>query len=225
MDDIISEIFERCAKSNNGCIEYQTKSPSKRINGKMVSFARIIYESFIGELPYRSSILRSCNNGKCLNPNHMLPSTPEDKFWSHVKKTSGCWVWVGSKDGGGYGCFGSSWLDERKSHRISWIIYNGEIPPDFWVLHKCDNPSCVNPEHLYLGTHQDNVQDKIKRERQSRMIGMRNGRSILTPDDVIEMRKMYKRGDWSYRQLSWFFGVSQTQVARIMKKESWSWLD
>jgi len=85
-----------------------------------------------------------------------------ERFWPKVYKTLGCWIWNAGKTSRdlsrGYGIF---WLNGRKvlSHRVSWEIHNGPIPKGMNVLHDCDNPPCVNPEHLWLGTHSDNIQD------------------------------------------------------------------
>ena len=228
MNTLIGRNFkELLVESKGGCLVYPGSTRSLRIDGNLVSLARMIYEEYIGELPYRCRILRTCDNGKCLNFEHMMPSLPMDKFWRFVDigKVNECWNWEGAKDGGGYGTFVSPVIEESKSHRISWAIVNGEIPDGFWVLHKCDNSSCINPYHLFLGTHRDNMWDKVKKERQSRMMGARNGRSLLTEKEVREIRDLYALGNFSYRKLAFRFGISQTQMARIIKRESWSWVD
>ena len=78
--------------------------------------------------------------------------------------TSGCWLWTGAVDGDGYGVLYNSG-DDRKTHRISWMIRFGPIPKGMSVLHKCDNPPCVNPDHLFLGTALDNMHDAMKKGR------------------------------------------------------------
>ena len=99
----------------------------------------------------------------------------------------------------------------------------GEILDGLMVLHTCDNPSCVNPEHLFLGTNQDNMDDKVSKNRQSKLNGKDNGRAKLDMDDVKQMRDDYESGKFSYRELVNKYKISQTQVARIVKNESWSW--
>jgi hypothetical protein len=87
-----------------------------------------------------------------------------DRFWNKVDKSDDCWLWTASKLKQGYGRFnfnGKLIL----AHRMSWILTNGEIPNEMCALHSCDNPSCVNPSHLRLGTKKDNSQDKIQRGR------------------------------------------------------------
>lgn len=87
-----------------------------------------------------------------------------NKFWNKVNKTATCWLWVGAKSSNGYGEF---WLAGRPqgAHRVAWQDTHGEIPGGLRVLHKCDTPLCVNPEHLFLGTAKDNMQDMLLKGR------------------------------------------------------------
>lgn len=99
----------------------------------------------------------------------MYEYTPKElkKFWSKVDKSGGptaCWIWTGIKSGGGYGgmLFGGK---ERLAHRISYELANDEIPPGLCICHHCDNRICVNPSHLFMGTHQDNMRDMVWKGR------------------------------------------------------------
>jgi hypothetical protein len=94
----------------------------------------------------------------------------ELRFWLHVEKTDGCWIWTGSSNDAGYGVV---WTDDKilvGAHRFSYELHNEPITGGLFVLHRCDNPPCVNPEHLFLGTAADNVHDMIRKGRN------RNGR-------------------------------------------------
>jgi hypothetical protein len=86
------------------------------------------------------------------------------RFFSHVEKTQGCWNWLTALSPKGYGI---TWYKRKKlaAHRLAWIIFVGPIPEGMQVCHKCDNPKCVNPEHLFIGTNYDNVQDKVAKNR------------------------------------------------------------
>lgn len=85
-------------------------------------------------------------------------------FWSRVERTSSCWNWAGSLSACGYGQFRFG-DKQRRVHRLAWTLKRGPIPVGLWVLHHCDNRRCVNPAHLYLGTAQDNADDRVRRGR------------------------------------------------------------
>lgn len=87
------------------------------------------------------------------------------RFWSKVDKTSTCWLWTGMPNGWGYGTFKVSAGNDRFAHRLSWEIHKGPIPKGLCVCHKCDRPICVNPDHLFLGSHRDNRDDAIRKGR------------------------------------------------------------
>lgn len=110
------------------------------------------------------------------------------RFFSAINKTETCWLWVKSKTKQGYGDIGIKG-HILYAHRVSWTIHFGEIPEGVHVLHKCDIPACVNPEHLFVGTAKDNSDDKIKKGRYS------NGDSRhLTPDQVRGIIKDFSEG-------------------------------
>lgn len=117
----------------------------------------------------------------------------EDRFWSKVNKTSGCWIWTAALDTHGYGAFGirreSGKMRMRQASKVAWELTNGPIPKGMHTLHKCDTPACVNPDHLYLGTQADNVRDAVARGRARGAAGVRNTKARLTEWDVLEIRK------------------------------------
>lgn len=97
----------------------------------------------------------------------MLSLSDITRFESKFYVTPGCWIWTGSKNTGGHGQF-TVCGKCITAHRVSYELYIGPIPEGMWVLHKCDNPPCQNPDHLFLGTRQDNVDDMVRKGRQSR---------------------------------------------------------
>src|ERR1035438_7769338 len=97
-----------------------------------------------------------------------------ERFWSKVKKTDECWVWLSTKNKQSYGVFAIK-RKSVKAHRISWEIKNGKIPDRIFVLHKCDNPQCVNPDHLFLGSAKDNTQDMLSKGRNRNAYGEKHG--------------------------------------------------
>jgi len=135
-------------------------------------------------------------------------------FFKHVDKTESCWLWRNANKGKGklhYGSLafrGKSYL----AHRASWKLHNGDIPERMWVLHKCDNPSCVNPDHLFLGTALDNQRDKLEK-----------GRCVverLTVKKVKEIRNKLEMGVRSDR-LAKDYGVSATTIHCIKSRKTW----
>ena len=144
-----------------------------------------------------------------------------DRFKSYVEvnKDNGCWEWNGTLRKG-YGRFylKGSWLT---SHRVSWMIYKGPIPKNLLVLHKCDNPCCTNPEHLFLGTQRDNVLDMVNKKRNKILRGSSNPSAKLTESEVVKIRDFYADGGTSYVKLAREFKVSAKLVELIVKNVIW----
>jgi len=110
------------------------------------------------------------------------------------------------------------------THRVAWELLRGYVPDGKKVLHKCDNPPCVNPDHLYVGTQSDNVADMDRRGRRVRRgaVGIRNGSAKLTPDAVQRMRALHRDGQMTYVELAREFGVSETTVHRTLTRRNWA---
>jgi len=147
-----------------------------------------------------------------------------NRFWSYVDKDSecyGCWDWIGNRHKSGYGKIwvdGETWL----THRVSWIMFNGEIPDGLCVLHRCDNKSCCNPDHLYLGTNMENSKDMCSKDRQA--TGEKNGASKLNEEEVILIRELYNTGKLSQRALSSMFHISKGTIYYIVNDMQWKHL-
>jgi hypothetical protein len=141
-----------------------------------------------------------------------------ERFWAKVDKTGACWEWTAAKDSWGYGRFS---IDGKLygAHRVSWELAYGDLPDDMSVLHRCDNRKCVNPGHLFLGTHQENMLDmKLKKRSRS---GESAHHAKLGPASVEEIRSLAATGVLQ-RDLALKFGVSTRQIRRILSKENWA---
>jgi hypothetical protein len=159
-------------------------------------------------------------------------TTPiEIRFWSKVNKCGAipehcpelgvCWEWLMHRDKHGYGKFKRHGNGEM-SHRMAWELTNGSIPDGLWVLHKCDNPSCVNPTHLFLGTPKDNVIDRENKQRGNRGTGENSRHHTLTASQVYEIRQRYTNDpNVSYRSLGREFGVRHSTIGRIIRGDNW----
>ena len=112
-------------------------------------------------------------------------------FWTRVEKTPTCWLWTGAKHGDGYGLLIVN-KKHHRAHRYAWEVTHGApAPKGMSVMHTCDKPACVNPAHLRLGTHKENMDDMAAKKRHT--YGERNGHAVLTEPQVIELRKRFKR--------------------------------
>jgi hypothetical protein len=184
---------------------------SIEISGKTLSPRDLVY-------------LNGCKNNLCVNPNHLVFGD-EARFYSKVYKFAeekgGCWEWIGYKNPTWYGQFACKLNGKKKvvlSHHYSWYLYTGFMPKALIICHKCDHPYCVNPDHLFLGTHADNVNDKVSKGRQTR--GETNASAKLTDEKVREARELYKNG-MKDKQLSLLFGVHESTMRSITRNETW----
>lgn len=151
------------------------------------------------------------------------------RFMAKVATSDGCWLWTGAKGKRGYGDFrrhGRGSIGSRAAHRVSWELHRGLIPDGLWVLHKCDNPPCVNPEHLFLGTDADNVADMWMKGRGSPPpLSIRAGEAHhmakLTEDDVIDIRTALALGG-TQRATAEAYGVTQGAISFIARGITWA---
>lgn len=140
-----------------------------------------------------------------------------------VQSESGCCLWTGSKDNGGYGTIHYEGK-VRKAHRVSLAAVHGDIPKGMCILHKCDNPACVNPDHLFLGTQVDNIRDMVSKGRQRSggegRFGHEHPASRLTKPQADEIRAEYANG-LSQHAIARRFHVSVMTISRLIRGISW----
>jgi len=154
-----------------------------------------------------------------------------ERFMSrvHPEPMSGCWLWTGGMHRSGYGM-----LRSGKTHRVSWRLFRGEIPQGLYVLHKCDVRCCVNPDHLFLGSHRDNMKDMSRKGRGRSASGdshparrtpgwsqgERNGRARLDDARVIAMRRSHAQGE-TIASLARRYRVSERTAGQAIHRETW----
>jgi len=142
----------------------------------------------------------------------------EEKFWKKVNKTETCWLWIGSISRR-YGQFYAK--KTVKAHRFSWELHNGLIPNGLFVCHTCDNPLCVNPSHLWLGTQKDNMKDCVNKERNNPNRGESSGTHKLTEIQIKEIRK----SNLTNRELGKIFGVCNATIFNIKNHKKWAYIN
>jgi hypothetical protein len=160
-------------------------------------------------------------------------TTPEDRFWSRVDKTDGCWLWTGGIFSSGYGLLKVSGRMLRV-HRFSYELHFGPIPDGMYVCHRCDVRNCVNPRHLFLGTNADNMRDAAQKGRvasgdrsglrlhpESAPRGERNRHAKLTEEGVRMIRMLYSTGRYTLQDLAESFGVRSLAIGRIVRRKTW----
>lgn len=142
-----------------------------------------------------------------------------ERFWEKVAKAGPdeCWLWTGARNAKGYGKLGN-----LTASRISWELAHERIPDGLFVCHHCDVPACVNPTHLFLGTHRDNMNDRTQKGRTPRNIGERS-KSKLTTEQALEIRRRYQAGE-KPRHIRRDFGVCGSVVSAIGRGKSWTYL-
>lgn len=155
-----------------------------------------------------------------MTPKKLLTMRDRERFDNKIKKSSNskCWEWTCNVNNSGYGRMTTFEAGSRLAHRLSWEFTFGPIPKGLCVLHKCDNSICTNPAHLFLGTHQENMADKLKKGRQPS--GESHGQSVLTKSKVLKIREMYDCGV-TQKKLGLVFGVHRVTINYIVLRKTW----
>lgn len=156
-------------------------------------------------------------NGVMLGRPKRTAEQVEADFLSRFTKTEGCWIWHGTIEKQGYGVLQIE-KKQWRAHRYAYVRAYGPIADDVLVCHKCNTKLCVNPEHLYAGTHKENMRDTVIAETQA---GQHNGRAKLTEADVIEIRRLYAEDDRSQSWIAARYKIAQTRVSDIVRGLQW----
>lgn len=141
-----------------------------------------------------------------------------DRFWSKVDKTGNCWLWKARLTEHGYGQFRFNNKTSR-AHRVAYRLTKGDIPEGLHVLHRCDNRACVNPEHLFLGTHLDNMEDMKSKGKSNAYYPRR-----FNEEQVRDIRDMYDSGI-SATSLGKIFGVTGACISCIVRRKTYRWVE
>jgi HNH endonuclease len=194
---------------------------------------RAVWQLTNGEVPAGKRVRHTCTSLLCCNPNHLkIADDLNDRFSSKVDKTPGlgvgdCWLWTARINEGGYGQFRP---DPKKSHtnahRVAWELHHDQkIPEGFVIAHKCDIRSCCNPDHLFLATQQENMDDMREKKRDNYhklppLVGSKNGNAKINEDDVREIKKML-REKVAYKKISERFGIGNSMIGYIKNGKFW----
>lgn len=199
--------------------------PQFRVDNNSIKAHRVSYEHVYGKIPTGGVIRWRCKNHLCVNPKHLFLSSRIDrdlmikKFWALIDKTEECWLWTKYRDRDGYGKFMFNYKG-FKACKLAYILTYGPVPDGICVLHKCDNPPCCRPEHLYLGTQADNVADRVNRGRQLR--GESHPLTVLNNKEVLDIRRQFTGGRGEQTKLAAIYNVSLAMINRIIRRRTWT---
>jgi hypothetical protein len=153
-----------------------------------------------------------------------------DRFWAKVNRNGPihpmygqCWEWIGRTLKRKDGSISYGYLDGYGyAHRCSWHIRFGSIPSKMKILHKCDNPTCVNPNHLFLGTQADNIRDMVSKRRSRGPSGEKCSLAKLSDEEVAKIRALYDSGEYTALDLATYYGVARCTISRAIAGITWS---
>lgn len=143
------------------------------------------------------------------------------RFWDKVdkKESDECWNWIAGTQSKGYGSFGIGDCKTALAHRVAFELDTGINPDGYCVMHSCDNRKCCNPNHLRLGTIADNNKDMKNKGRQAK--GMKNGRAVLTPNNIISMRSDFQAKEKTLKELSEEYDIHYNTARNAVQGKTW----
>jgi len=208
---------------SEACQNHQQKLPQQGETGRRVA---------VRACPWcRKEYRPKCNRQKFCSYSCAAKHTRKKHFrpiaerlWPNlVISDSGCWEWRRSNDGDGYGVLHWRMRErhEQRAHRIAWILTFGEIPEGRLVCHKCDNPPCCNPMHLFLGDSASNNADMVSKGRAWYPVGELSGNAKLTTQQVIQIRHLHASGAITQREIAKMFSVGFRAINKIVLRRRW----
>ncbi len=231
----VKERFDRLwtLDPESGCWNWRsnTARPTFWFGAVYLKTARAAWELYRGRIPNGKVVWQKCENRKCVNPKHLVLGSLSERPNRHIRERfdakwevdglTGCWNWTAAMKGSPpheCGAFMCRPVGQLCAPRVAWELYVGPIPKGLEVLHECDNRKCVNPDHLFLGTQKDNMQDQVAKGRSR--YGERHPMHKLSIHTVREIRD----SEGTLRGIAAKFGICSAQVYRIRNRQQWSWL-
>ena len=210
---------------------YKNRRSSDGLQSNCVACRRAMAERHVGDRAGRSLASYYRRHEKELTHRKALRAAMNEddiiedqsfhgRYWAKVKKGDGCWEWTAFISKGGYGQIGFRG-GLIYSHRAAWILTNGPIGADLYVCHHCDNRKCCNPEHMFLGTFTDNMNDMLSKGRHGGTAGELHPRAKLTKVKVDEIRRRYADENILQEELANEYGVAKPTVAALLRNNSW----
>lgn len=204
---------------------YEWRDPDGSRKTRAFSPQDVVYRRSFPDNPVARYYDLRCNNPRCCNPQHIVPRTLENRLWGNTTRPNGddgCWFWGGFIQNNGYGTLTVNKVHVLV-HRLSYEeFYQQKIPSGMMILHSCNNRSCINPNHLRMGTHADNMQDMVDADRAAK--GEQNGHALLTEDQVKQIKHLSRQGV-AIHILTKMFSCSRSTIKDIRSGRCWNWVD